>query len=98
MEFENPAQTGYTIYTKLGCGFCTKAKDLLKSKNINFNLIWCDEYLLEARSEFLEFINNHAGKECKTFPMIFHNNKYIGGYAELVVYLDSHIQPPADDF
>ena len=40
------------------------------------------------RNDFLEFIKNQIGHEYKTFPIIFHNGKFIGGYTELNTYID----------
>jgi glutaredoxin len=87
MNFESPAKKGYTIYTKSGCHFCTKAKQLLVKEQIY--LVDCDEYLIEARSQFLEFIKSISGGiDHKTFPIIFYQGNYIGGFADLKVFYD----------
>jgi len=82
MEFEEPSKTVFTIYTKSGCGFCTKAKNLLLEKNFAFDLIDCDDYLIENREGFLAFIKELVGKEYRTFPMIFRSGYFIGGFTE----------------
>jgi len=87
MDFENPSKE-FTIYGKSGCTFCVKAKSLLKEKNLIFNVIDCDEYLIEDKPGFLEFIKNIAGKEVNIFPMIFYQGKFIGGYNETKEFLD----------
>lgn len=85
MEFELPKKNGYTIYTKSGCTYCRKAKFLLEKENVT--MIDCDEYLIEARSAFLDFIRSINGNiEYKTFPMIFHDGRFVGGYTELANY------------
>jgi glutaredoxin len=66
-------------------------KDLLKSKNIEYEIVDCDEYLLENKDIFLSFIKSYSLNEWKTFPMIFHNGKFIGGYNEVVIYLDKYL-------
>ena len=82
MEYELPAKDRYTVYTKSGCKFCVKAKDLLKNETID--VIDCDDYLVEDRSAFLEFIKGIVGKEYNTFPMIFgKDGAFIGGFTDL---------------
>lgn len=78
--FELPSDWGYTIYTKSQCGFCVKSKELLKSES--YTMIDCDEYLLEDKDAFLAFIENLVGKTYRTFPMIFKDGKFLGGYNE----------------
>ena len=81
-DYIAPASDNYTIYTKSGCPNCTKVKKLLETENPL--IIDCDEWLIEDKVGFLEFIREKAGKECKTFPMVFHNGKFIGGFDETV--------------
>ena len=84
-DYETPEENKYTIYTKSGCMYCTKAKKLLVNEDIQ--LIDCDEYLLENKESFLNFINTITNNSnSKTFPIIFHNKRYIGGYIELESY------------
>lgn len=78
--FELPSDEGYTIYTKSQCGFCIKSKQLLKSEP--YTMIDCDEYLLESKESFLAFIEALCGKPYRTFPMIFKDGKFLGGYNE----------------
>jgi len=81
-NIENPTSEGYTIYSKSGCINCTKIKNLLKEKQLFFIEIQCDEYLFENKENFLLFIKEKAKKEHKTFPIIFFNGEFIGGYNE----------------
>ena len=37
---------------------------------------------------FLLFITEHANTEVKTFPMIFNNGEFIGGFAETKEYIE----------
>lgn len=90
MSFEEPLKTGFTIYSKSGCPNCRNVKNLLKKGNIEFQSIDCDDYLLFEREEFLSFIEEKIGKEYKSFPMIFHNEAFIGGFAETETYLKSN--------
>ena len=85
MSFPNPADSGYTIYSKSDCSYCTKAKYLLTDDNLTVYV--CDSYLDTDREEFIDFIKKIAGKEHRTFPIIFKDSKYIGGYSDLLTLL-----------
>ncbi len=89
MEFPTPEKGQITVYSKSGCINCTKVKALLTEKSLLFNVIDCDEFILENKEEFLAFIKNIIGKEYRMFPMVFDNNKFIGGYNETVSYVTS---------
>jgi glutaredoxin len=78
--YEVPSDEGYTIYTKSQCPFCIKAKNLLKDEA--YTMIDCDDYLIDDKETFLAFIENLIGKSYRTFPMIFKNKKFIGGFKE----------------
>ena len=70
------------IYTKPDCSYCVDAKSVLKNNNIPFeekvlDLNFTREYLLEEYPS------------AKTFPVIVINEKYIGGYTELVNYMNA---------
>lgn len=88
MEFQQPFEKDFTIYSKSGCINCTSVKKLLKEKFFAFEEINCDEYLIEEKENFLSFIENTIGKSYKTFPMVFYNGKFIGGYAETIDLID----------
>lgn len=64
------------IYTIESCKFCILAKNLLISKNMQF-----EEIPLDNKYEELETLIKETNK--KTVPQIFINNKFIGGYDEL---------------
>jgi len=79
----------FTIYSKSGCINCHNVKDFLNSNNIKYNVIDCDEYLLETKEEFLNFIELQAGKSYKTFPMVFYNKQFIGGFKDTTDYVNN---------
>tara|TARA_B100001027_G_scaffold163803_1_gene116122 strand:+ start:106 stop:366 length:261 start_codon:yes stop_codon:yes gene_type:complete len=67
------------IYTSSLCGFCHKAKSLLKRKNILF-----DEINIDINHEKkIEMINRSNGKT--SVPQIFFDNQHIGGCDELYI-------------
>ena len=88
MEFEKPSEAGYTIYSKSRCPFCTKAKVLLEEEP--YTIIDCDMYLVDdtTKQQFLLFIENLINKQYRTFPMIFKDGLFIGGFTETKVYYD----------
>jgi glutaredoxin len=51
-------------------------------------LVDCDDYLVENKEDFLLFIQQMAGKEYKTFPMIFHNGNFLGGFTDTKEYYE----------
>jgi glutaredoxin len=93
LEFDNPSKTCYTIYSKSGCPNCTKVKELLQINKIQFVIINCDEYLLDHKLAFLNFIMNLTSREWKTFPIVFDNNsQFIGGFIDTKVYLEKLLE------
>ncbi len=65
------------IYTSSFCGFCYRAKTLLKSKNIPYKDIDVDlDY--EARNEMVKKSNGRT-----SVPQIFFKDHHIGGYDDL---------------
>ena len=64
------------IYTTTYCGYCKRAKELLKSKQIAFEEIDVTEDA--AKREWLVQTTGF-----KTVPQIFIDEKPIGGYAQL---------------
>lgn len=89
MEFEHPTANGFTIYSKSGCPSCVKVKNLLIDCKIN--VINCDEYVLNDKANFLLFIKTLSGEDVKTFPMVFNDAKFVGGYQATKTFIE---QPP----
>ena len=71
-----------TVYTKDLCGYCDAAKSLLKKMNVRFEEARIGTDV--TREELLE-IAPHA----RTAPQIVINNKVIGGYDDLVDYIEN---------
>lgn len=88
MEFEKPFDKGFTVYSKSGCPNCSKVKKLLNETKFLFNVVDCDEYIIEDKANFLLFIKEQAKREIKQFPIIFHEGTLIGGYSEVKEYID----------
>ena len=88
---DEPSDFGFTIYTKSNCKYCTYVKELLKSKFLLFKEIDADIYLKneDDKARFLSFIKTIANKEYKTFPMVFNDGVFIGGYDNTKEYIDT---------
>lgn len=70
------------IYTKDNCIWCDRAKILLDSKKISYN-----EIDLSDDSERLKFYEK-IGDNVKTVPQVFIDDKRIGGFQDLRVFLN----------
>lgn len=64
------------IYTKDNCPYCRMAKELLSSRQINFEEIRID--LDPAKQDEMIKLSNR-----RSVPQIFINNQSIGGYDDL---------------
>ena len=77
---------GISIITKDDCPWCVKAKDLLKSANRPYREISIPNNL--SREEFYELVEKY--KTTKTVPKIFDGKELIGGYEDLVEWIENH--------
>jgi glutaredoxin len=91
LDFLKPSENTYTIYSKSGCPNCKNVKNMLLGKNIAVDIVDCDEYLIETKTEFLQFIMKLTNKEWKTFPMVFDGTHFVGGYADTKEYLEKRL-------
>ena len=63
MDFPEPKKGQFTVYSKSGCINCVNVKTILKEQKLVFNVVDCDEFLLETKKEFLLFIQTLIGQE-----------------------------------
>ena len=70
----------YTIYTQNSCGYCHLAKNLMNDRGVSFI-----EVSLEHDQEVRIMLKE---MKCRTVPQIFDGELHIGGYTELVDYLN----------
>ena len=68
------------VYGKANCPFCELAKQELTMQNIPFDYIDLKEIGKTAAEV--------TGRKVSTVPQIYINGKYIGGYEEMLAYLD----------
>lgn len=74
------------IYTKTTCPFCVKAKELLKSHNVEM-----EEHVFGSpQAADKEMISKAVGRQINTVPQISLDEgngfQYIGGYTDLVAH------------
>lgn len=73
------------VYSKKQCSFCVKAKALLDMKNIPYRENVIGEDIL--REDFMSIF-----PEQKSVPLIVIDGVKVGGYQELVEYLENRPQ------
>jgi glutaredoxin len=81
-----PSPTGFTVYTKTGCKFCSLVKELLEDESPL--LIDATPYLEEDKEAFLAAMNTG---DHKTFPMVFKDGTFIGGFKETYALIKSSV-------
>ncbi|MFY7729902.1 MAG: glutaredoxin [Flavobacterium sp.] len=98
MEVQAPESKGFTVYSKSGCPQCWTVKQHIKEKHFLLTEINCDEYLLEDKEAFLESIQEYTKVAQKTFPMVFYDGKYLGGWGATVDFMDKMLLSFEDNF
>ncbi len=73
----------FAVYTRTGCPYCTKVKQVLEGKGYNFR-----EYKLGVDFEREAFYNQFGNGS--TFPQVVLNSTNLGGCTETVQYLREH--------
>lgn len=76
------------VYTKEGCGYCKKAKELLDKHGITYKVVDVNN---KNKSEIYKEIDGLT--DCyRYFPVIFKNGKFIGGCTELQKLVESQLK------
>tara|TARA_R100000388_G_C7169442_1_gene123175 strand:+ start:158 stop:394 length:237 start_codon:yes stop_codon:yes gene_type:complete len=70
----------FAVYTRTGCPYCTKIKQVLEGKKYNYR-----EYKLGVDFERDAFYTQFG--EGATFPQVVLNDSNLGGCTETVKYL-----------
>ena len=70
----------FAVYTRPGCPFCTKVKQVLSGKGLNYN-----EYILNVNFQREDFYKQFGNGS--TFPQVVMDGKNLGGCTETVQYL-----------
>lgn len=79
----------YLIFGLSTCGYCKKAILYVKENNISFKYYEMDKYYKIFIPILKKLSNMKPSLEIKpehdTFPVIFRNGKFIGGYTDLTL-------------
>lgn len=75
------------IYGKENCQYCTKAKAILDRYG------WEYTYYIVGVDYTKEHLQSLVDVNPLTVPQIFINDQHIGGYVELVDYMENRINP-----
>lgn len=83
----------FTVYTKSNCPYCSKVKELLNQNKQIVEYIDCDDELKESKTKeaFLKCIEGRIGYEYRTFPMVFLDGIFVGGYAQTAKYFENQL-------
>ena len=73
----------FTVYSKDGCHYCTRIKQILDLCQFKYQ-----EYKLDEHFDRFAFYEEFGGGS--TFPQVLLNNKKLGGCTDTVKYLKEH--------
>ncbi len=71
----------WLVYGRENCSYCTKTIENLKSKPDSYEYVDIDKHGggNKVKQKLSEWIGDYS-----TVPLIFHDKKFIGGYAEMI--------------
>jgi glutaredoxin len=90
MIFPEIPKQGITALTKSNCKNCEKLKGYLFDNNIEHKSINCDEYYKdeELTKQLRHYLITLTGNKNNSYPMVFLNGVYLGGYYNTLDYFD----------
>ena len=87
----------YLIYTKPKCNYCVLAKELFLKHKLEYNEIELNKDTNESvYILYTSKLKDETGQS--TFPFIFLNKQFIGGYTELLISINGNENPITTDF
>lgn len=72
-KMEKIAKEGYTMVSKEGCLYCDMSQELFEDMGVDFTKVYME------KEEILAIVSKDKG----TYPFIFKDGEYIGGFKEL---------------
>lgn len=72
-----------TIFGREGCGFCKRAVELCKIRNLEYRYID-----IHAEGISKADLEKTVGKPVATVPQIFCGQEHIGGYTEFAAFVE----------
>tara|TARA_R110000787_G_scaffold4862_6_gene18475 strand:- start:4074 stop:4325 length:252 start_codon:yes stop_codon:yes gene_type:complete len=79
----------YVIYGKTGCLDCIEVKKYLTEEGKRYDYTDCDKLLKIDREGFIKVMKEKTGRDTIRFPLVFFNTKYIGGFNETILKVES---------
>ncbi len=73
----------FTVYSKNGCPYCEKVKQVLQLANLDYVAYTLDEHF--NRDQFYQEFGYGS-----TFPQVIMNDKHLGGCIDTVKYLQEN--------
>lgn len=73
----------FTIFALEGCTYCHQAEKFLKTKKQSVVSYEFKKLPIKKQKEIMSKIINQTGKTYEYYPMIFLDNKFIGGFQDL---------------
>jgi glutaredoxin len=70
----------FTVYSKIGCPYCDKVKQVLQLANLEHVVYTLDEHF--TREQFYDEFGQSS-----TFPQVILDDKHLGGCVDTVRYL-----------
>ena len=95
MIFDLPSKTGFVVYSKTDCIFCSKVKMLLNDCNLDFKEIKCDKYILDNKTSFFSFMSEISMTQINTFytNVIYKSKRKVLNIA-IRLKISVNFQPP----
>lgn len=78
----------FIVFGRENCPYCVRAKELLRSKGAGFtykDVVEDEVFFMQMNS----WVKDATGRPAATVPQIFLDDRYIGGYTELVAHFES---------
>jgi glutaredoxin len=89
LDIENIiSKNSIVIFSKPGCKYCDKSYELLQDKNILFYKCDLGNYMNDLDFDDIYDKLIKISNNAKSFPIIFIDKKYIGGFNELKKYIN----------
>ena len=82
-----PGSTGFLVLGKAGCVWCDRAKELLASRGKAHSAVECAS-VADLRQRLEAAGLGETASHVSTFPQILDNQRFVGGYQQLVEYMD----------
>ena len=91
-----PNKNNYVIYGGKGCKWCKKAEFLLEDNELKYDYHDVDKEYGSKKNFFDQFSTRTNNK--RTIPVVFANEKFLGGYTQLEEFVNNNETSIVKDF